>query len=208
MGFTNFFSEQAKKPTGFFGRFVMSKIFDKGNANLNQFVFELMTIQKNDHILEIGFGTGKLINEMAKQIDTGFIEGVDFSGTMVSIAQRNNKKHIANGKVKLLEGNFDEIPYENDRFSKICSVNTIYFWPDPEYTTKKITNILKPQGKFLAAFLDKSQLEKRPHSKDVFNLYSENEVENIFINAGFLSSVDIESRNIGSSIFHCVVGTK
>ena len=88
MNFSTFFSEQARKPTGLFGLLVMSNIFNIGNAKLNRFVHEIMSVQENDHILEIGFGTGKLIYTMAKQIDKGLIEGVDFSSTMVSIAQK------------------------------------------------------------------------------------------------------------------------
>ena len=35
MNFETFFSKQARKPTGLFGRLIMSKIFDLGNAVLN-----------------------------------------------------------------------------------------------------------------------------------------------------------------------------
>ena len=95
-----FFSEQARKPTGLFGRFIMSIVFNIGNVNLNRFVIEQMSVQENDHILEIGFGTGKLIYEMAKQIDKGLIEGIDFSSTMVATAQRRNQKQIKKVKLK------------------------------------------------------------------------------------------------------------
>ena len=37
---------------------------------------EQRLMQENDHILEIGFGTGKLIFEMAKQVNKGLIEDV------------------------------------------------------------------------------------------------------------------------------------
>ena len=92
----------------------MSTIFDRGNEFLNGFVYDLMSVQENDRVIEIGFGTGKLISKMAKNIHSGIIEGVDFSSTMVSIAQKRNKKSITNGKVKLVKGNFDEISYEKD----------------------------------------------------------------------------------------------
>lgn len=90
----------------------MSLIFDRGNAFLNDFVNELMAAQADDRIIEIGFGTGKLIYKMAQQIDQGCIEGVDFSKEMVSIALKRNKRYIANGKVKIKKGNFDEMLYE------------------------------------------------------------------------------------------------
>jgi len=138
MSFSRFFSEQARKPTGLFGKLIMSTIFNIGNAKINRFVYEIMSVKKDDHILEIGFGTGKLIYEMAKRIDKGLVQGVDFSSTMVSIAQRRNKKHISKGKVRIIEGDFDEMSFKGESFNKVCSINTIYFWPEPETTAKNI----------------------------------------------------------------------
>jgi 2-polyprenyl-3-methyl-5-hydroxy-6-metoxy-1,4-benzoquinol methylase len=101
MSFSTFFSEQARQPSGLFGRIVMPVVFDRGNAFLNGFVNSLMTVQPNDRVLEIGCGTGKLINIMAKKIDKGIISGIDFSSTMVKIAKRRNKKSIASGMEKI-----------------------------------------------------------------------------------------------------------
>jgi len=132
MIFREYFSKQAKNPSGVFGRFVMARIFDNGNANLNKFMKEELLLQEKEHILEIGFGTGKLINELAESIDEGLIEGIDISSTMVSIAKEKNKENIKAGKVILKEGNFDEVPYSENSFDKVYTVNTIYFWPEPE----------------------------------------------------------------------------
>jgi ubiquinone/menaquinone biosynthesis C-methylase UbiE len=208
MNFSSFFSEQARKPDGLFGRMLMSIVFDRGNAFLNNFVNDLMSVQIDDRIIEIGFGTGKLIHRMAQQIDKGLIEGVDFSKVMVSIARKRNKKNITNGKVKILEGNFDEMPFEKESFTKACSINTLYFWPEPAYTAKKIAEILKPGGKFILAFEDIEQLKQRKLNQELFHLYSKNEVQDILINAGFSNEINSVSRKKGKSIFHCVVATK
>jgi len=186
----------------------MSIVFDKGNAFLNDFVSELMSVQADDRIIEIGFGTGKLIYKMAQQIDKGLIEGVDFSKVMVSIAQKRNKKNIAKGMVKIFEGNFDKIPYEKEKFSKACSVNTIYFWSAPAHTAAKIADILKPNGKLILAFEDIEQLKQRNLNQEVFHIYSKDEVQNLLINAGFSNNVSIVSRKKGKSIFYCAVAIK
>ena len=55
----------------------MTKIFNSGNADLNSFVKEILSLQRNDSVLEIGFGPGKLINEMANLTTEGVVEGVD-----------------------------------------------------------------------------------------------------------------------------------
>ena len=186
----------------------MSIVFDKGNAFLNDFVSELMSVQADDRIIEIGFGTGKLIYKMAQQIDQGLIEGVDFSKVMVSIAQKRNKKNIAKGRVKIFEGNFDRMPYEKETFSKACSVNTLYFWPAPEHTAEKIADILNPNGRLILAFEDSEQLKQRNLNQEVFHIYSKDEVQNLLINAGFSNNVSIVSKKKGKSIFHCAVAIK
>ena len=208
MDFSSYFSEQARMPAGLFGRMVMSIVFDRGNAFLNDFVNELMSVQIDDRIIEIGFGTGKLIYRMAQQIEKGIIEGVDFSKVMVSIARKRNKKNITIGKVTILEGNFDEMPFGKENFTKACSINTLYFWSEPVHTAKKIAEILKPDGKLILAFEDIEQLRQRKLNQEVFHLYSTGEVQDLLINAGFSKKVSIVSRKKGKSIFHCVVAIK
>jgi ubiquinone/menaquinone biosynthesis C-methylase UbiE len=208
MSFSSFFSKQARKPSGLFGRLVMSNIFDFGNSYLNRFVNELLSPQNGEFILDIGCGTGKLIYTMASQISDGNFEGIDFSKTMISIAQKKNKKSIQTGQVKILKGNFDELPLRNDYYDKVCSINTIYFWHKPEFTAKKIADITKPDGFFIAGFEDMAQLEQRNLDADVFKIYSTEEVKNLFIEAGFSSGVTVESRKKGKLAFHCIVARK
>jgi ubiquinone/menaquinone biosynthesis C-methylase UbiE len=208
MNFSTFFSKQARKPEGLFGHIVMRLVFDHGNAFLNNFVSDLMSVKTDDRIIEIGSGTGKLIYKMAQNINTGRIEGVDFSSAMVSVARKKNKNSIAKGRVKITEGNFDNMPYKREKFSKACSVNTLYFWPSPVHTAKKISGILKPDGKLLLAFEDIEQLKQRNLNQDVFHLYSKDEVQDLLINAGFSNNVNIVSRKKDNLVFHCVVAKK
>jgi ubiquinone/menaquinone biosynthesis C-methylase UbiE len=208
MSFSTYFSKQARKPSGLFGRIVMPVVFDRGNAFLNGFVNALIAVQPNDRVLEIGCGTGKLINIMAKKIDKGIISGIDFSSTMVTIAKRRNIKNIASGTVSIIQANFDDISYTKGSFSKVCSVNTLYFWKNPENTVKKVFDLLDSGGQFFVAFEDIKQLEKRKLSGDVFQLYTDSDVKSLLTTAGFSNGVFIESRKKGNLLFHCAVATK
>ena len=145
---------------------------------------------------------------MAQQIDQGLAEGVDFSSTMVSIAQKRNKKHISRGKVKIHKGNFDEISFQKNSFNKVCSVNTIYFWKNSEYTAKKIADILKPGGKFVAGFEDIEQLEQRQLNNEILRLYSNDDVKNLLVDAGFSNGVSIKSKVFRSSVLNCAIAVK
>ena len=71
-------SRQARKPSGIIGRYLMTKVFNAGNSDLNSFAKETLDIKIDDRILEIGFGPGILIKEMAEIATKGHVEGVDF----------------------------------------------------------------------------------------------------------------------------------
>jgi len=208
MGYKEYFSNQAKKPSGLFGRLVMARLFDKGNSPLNDFMKEMLSLNVNDHILEIGFGTGKVIFEMAEIVNKGIIEGIDFSDTMTAIAKKRNKKYIAKGKVILKHGNFEETNYADNSFDKICSANTIYFWPQPDIYVKRIFRILKPGGKIVLAYEDKQGILEKPLSQDVFDLYTVEETEELLRESGFTAEVKTVSRKINKLLMHCTVAIK
>ena len=208
MNFTTYFSKQARKPTGIFGRFYMSRVFEKGNAELNALMYETLSIRDNDRILEIGFGTGSLIKKIAKHLDSGLVEGIDFSKSMVAIAQKKNRKSVNNGKVKIHLGDFDEVLFDDNYYGKIFSVNTIYFWKNPGATISKICRILKPGGKLFIGFHDKSEMEKMPLNKDIFQYYSTQDLTELLSIHCSLNNIDIVSKKGKQKICYCAVGSK
>jgi len=206
--FSNYFSKQARKPSGIFGRFYMSRLFEKGNAELNIHLYNTLSIEPDDHVLEIGFGTGTLIGKIAENIDSGLIEGIDFSTSMVSIARNKNQKHIKSGKVKIHLGDFDNFHLNDNSFNKVFSVNTIYFWKKPKSVISKMYRILKPGGKLIIGFHEKSEMGKMPLNRDVFQYYSTSELADLLSIDGSLNSVDIISKKGKSMSCHCAVATK
>ena len=70
-----------------------------------------------------------------------------------------------------------------------------------------ILQIVKPSGKLVLGFEDRAQMEKRSLNTNVFRIYSKDEVKNLLIKSGFVT-VDIISKKIHSSIYHCAVAIK
>ena len=203
-----FFSQQARKPTGWFGRFVMPLVFDRGNAFLNGFTEQVLALQPADRVLEIGCGTGKLISRIVSKVQTGCIEGIDFSPAMVALARKRNRKTIARGTVSIVEGDFDGHPYPENHFDAIYSVNTIYFWKNPEQTLDKAMSILVPGGRLVVAFEDRAQLAQRKLSPEVFRLYSADDARRLLESGGMAQQVEIVTREKSKKRFHCAVAKK
>lgn len=200
-------SSQLRKPSGLVGRFIMSKIFTTGNADLNTFVKECLELKSRDHILEIGFGPGALIHDMAKTINDGKIEGIDFSETMLKKASSVNKAHIASGKVALHKGDCSSLPFENNYFDKLCAVNTLYFWENPAENLKEILRAVKPAGKVVIGFRDAEQMANFDLSKDIFSTYSKEQVVSLLSEAGFSNVVIKEKEGIPVTSY-CAIATK
>jgi len=100
----------------------------------------------------------------------------------------------------------DALPFSSGRFSKACTVNTIYFWPEATVEFEEIRRALSPGGRLVVSFLPRDTMEKlRAHP--VFKTYSGDEVANLLRRAGFCDARIIEGRERRGR-FLCVVGTK
>ena len=109
--------------------------------------------------MEIGFGPGKLIHEMAKITTEGTVEGIDFSDTMLNQANKVNKLYISSGVVRLQKGECSKLPYDNESFDKLCSVNTLYFLEDPDKCFLEMFRVLKHGGNIVIGFRDNIQMK-------------------------------------------------
>lgn len=116
-------------PEGFYGEIVsscLSTTFD----GVNQWAVDLMQIQDGDSILEIGFGTGLAIQEMAARSKASQIIGIDTSPLMVKKATELNAQAIRSNRVRLLKADVAQLPEFNLKFDKILAVNSVMYWPE------------------------------------------------------------------------------
>ena len=115
---------------------------------------------------------------------------------------------IITKKVKITQGDFNDIPFEDKSFNKVCTVNTIYFWDNPQIMTKKINKILKPKGRLLIGFEQNNHMKDNKLDNEVFNYYSPKDIEKMLLNTGFNNKIVTESIINGSTILYCIVATK
>ncbi len=184
---------QSRKPSGWLGKNILQPMFVKGNADLNQFVLELMAVQANEQVLEIGFGPGDLLSHLCRQTPSAQFTGVDFSPLMLQQATLHNQSFINSAQLSLIEASSDNLPLENSFFDQITCANTLYFWQPPEPHLKEILRVLKPGGKFVMGFRTGEQIETMQLHPAIFARYSIEEVESLLELAGF-DNIRIESR--------------
>jgi ubiquinone/menaquinone biosynthesis C-methylase UbiE len=176
-------AKQLRKPSGFFGKLV-AKMMEFRNRHSYQEIIRKLLPQKGDHILEIGYGPGLGIYQIAGSFPECRIYGIDYSELMYSKASIRNKKFIEKGIVQLTHGNILTRDYGTEKFDKIFCVNVIYFWDDLNLAFAKIFNMLGEKGVFLIHMNHMDTLEKAKLLTD-FCKYPVEEVESKLKNAGF-----------------------
>ena len=69
--------------------------------------------------------------------------GVDISEDMKKTALKRNNRALKSGQLFLEIGNCCDLPYENDMFSAVSSINTIYFQSNTVKGLSEIQRVLK-----------------------------------------------------------------
>jgi ubiquinone/menaquinone biosynthesis C-methylase UbiE len=140
------FTSQFAHPKGWLGRLV-GMILAIKNHERNVWTISLLDIQPSDQVLEIGFGPGQAIQEVAKLTPNGFVAGIDLSDTMVAQASKRNTAAIRSGRVILQQGSESPLPFENNKFNKVFAVNSMQFWSNPMAGQQEVMRVLKPAGR-------------------------------------------------------------
>jgi SAM-dependent methyltransferase len=126
LGLHNFIAQQFSMPEGMCGR-VTGGVMGLINHLPNRRAIELLEIAEQDDVLEMGFGPGWALKKMSKLARSGTITGVDRSPTMFRLAQARNRAAIEDGKLKLIQGSFEQLALESASVDKVLAVNVIYF---------------------------------------------------------------------------------
>ncbi|MDX1638505.1 MAG: class I SAM-dependent methyltransferase [Balneolaceae bacterium] len=204
-------ANQARKPTGWFGRIVAPLVFNHENKYMEDFGLERMDPAGDENILEIGFGQGRLLSRLLPQMTNGKVYGIDISGQMVQLTANNNESWIAGGKLELKQASIADIPYPDNRFDKVFTCNTIYFWPNPKENIREVKRVLHPNGEFYCAFRGRKLMESKgsavTENRQVFqNLYRKDEVAALFEEGGF-NAPELYSQSKGGETYHVVSGS-
>jgi ubiquinone/menaquinone biosynthesis C-methylase UbiE len=140
------FNSQFAHPEGWVGRLVGTILAWK-NRERNAWTISSLDIQPSDQVLEIGFGPGQAIQEVAKLAPNGFVAGIDLSDVMVAQASKRNAAAIRSGRVLLRQGSESPLPFEDRKFNKVFAVNSMQFWSNPMAGLQEVRRVLKPGGR-------------------------------------------------------------
>ncbi|MEO3855120.1 methyltransferase domain-containing protein [Acrocarpospora sp. B8E8] len=170
------------------------------NRRRNLWVVSLLDVQPTDRVLEIGFGPGLAIAELARRATRGHIYGIDHSEVMVHQAGKRNAAAIRAQRVELLHTSVDRLPRLNEPLDVIVAVNSAGFWPNPAEQLSELRGLLRPGGRIALA----SQPRCAGATADT-TAQAGRELHNLLTQAGF-TQPRMETLNLNPPVV-CVLAT-
>jgi SAM-dependent methyltransferase len=192
---------QFHRPHGWGGRaagWVMAK--RGSNRQRNVWAVGLLDVQPHDRILEIGFGPGIAVRELARRATSGLVVGVDHSDVMVRQARKRNAAAVRAGRVDLRLGTADRLPVFGEPFDRILAVNSLMFWDDPVDRLVELRGLLRPGGRVAIAYQPRG-----PGASDETAAQAGRELAEQFAAAGF-TDVRVETLDLQPTNAVCVLG--
>jgi ubiquinone/menaquinone biosynthesis C-methylase UbiE len=173
-----------QRPRGLLSPFI-ARSMNQVNSEILDSTIQLLEIKPADRLLDVGFGGGGAMERMIRQARGGLVAGIDTSGAMLRYTRKKFKPEIVQGEIEVREGSASDIPYDGDYFDKICTINCIYFWPDPGAGLKEILRVLKPGGMLVIAVYLKEEFQRYPPASFGFNVYSDAQMLEMLDAVGF-----------------------
>jgi ubiquinone/menaquinone biosynthesis C-methylase UbiE len=170
------------------------------NRQRNRWAVSLLDVQPMDRVLEIGFGPGVAIAELAAHATRGHVYGIDHSEVMVQQASRRNAAAIRAHRVHLAHASVDQLPRFDDPLDAILAVNNLGFWPNPVQRLHELRRLLRPAGRIALA----SQ-PRCPGATDHTTVQAAQQFQDLLTRAGF-TQIRTETLDLNPPVA-CVLAT-
>ncbi|MBD2386485.1 class I SAM-dependent methyltransferase [Cylindrospermum sp. FACHB-282] len=138
------------------------------------------------NVLDLGCGTGRLLDRLATQFPELRGTGLDLSPQMLRVARQSNRHHP---RLIYLEGNAESLPFAEGQFDAVFNSISFLHYPEPQQVLNEVARVLSPGGRFyLVDITTKSETASQliANSPARIRFYSPESREKLGNNAGLL----------------------
>lgn len=194
-----------KEPqNNFLGRFML-KNMNNYHSLMSVWGLHHASFARKNLILDIGCGGGKNLQRMLKMSSSLNAVGIDLSAASVDFTKKKNRRTVKSGRLQVVQGQVESLPFASNLFDLETAFETIYFW-DLEKGFSEVYRTLKKGGQFLIVNEARSEAGLKDYVDTIgFAVYDKHEIERALKNAGF-KHIKIDCHENGNWI--CAVCEK
>lgn len=156
-----------------------------------------LNIKPGYKIIDVGCGTGVLLETLAEKYPTVELAGIDPTPEMLSIARGRLQQ-----SVQLKQAWAEELPFEDELFDIVISCNVFHYLRNPNIAIQEGQRILRPNGVFIVTDWCDDYLTcqicnwfLRVFNSAHYKTYSKQECYDLLISSG-LKDIKIEQYKI------------
>ncbi|NWF61661.1 MAG: class I SAM-dependent methyltransferase [Fischerella sp.] len=122
-------------------------------------LLEYVDLPSHSYVLDLGCGTGRLLDRLATHFPDLYGTGLDLSPQMLRVARQKNRHHP---RLIYIEGKAESLPFANGQFDAVFNTLSFLHYLQPEVVFAEVARVLKTSGRFyLADITLKSQAESQ-----------------------------------------------
>ena len=184
-------------PTGP-GGWLAAHLVARLTAEANRWMVDCLEVGPGDRVLDVGCGPGLGV---AYAADAGAhrVVGVDASPVMVRHAGRRNRAAVRQGRVEIRRADALRLPFPDNAFTKVGSLNSLQFWTSPESGLAEVHRVLEPGGWAAVVLMARSDEPALGPVRWV------EETVDAMVRTG-LAGVEVASRVFGGVLHRALVG--
>jgi SAM-dependent methyltransferase len=160
---------------------------------MTRHAIEHLYISVGGKVLELGHGNCGHLVELHGRYPDVLYYGLEISDLMNREAQRINQRSVREGQAVFQLYDGMNIPFPDNYFERVFTVNTIYFWADPVGLLKELYRVLKPEGTLILTFALQDSMKQLPFTQFGFQLYDRTRIEGL-VAGTFFEIIDEESQ--------------
>jgi SAM-dependent methyltransferase len=179
---------QLRHPSGAFGSLV-GWLMALVNDQPNRLAVDALKLGPRESVLELGFGPGWGLRNIASRMRGARVYGVDQSARMLKQARRMNEVAVSSGRMVLVHGPFSPLPWIDEMFDKVLLVNVVYFFDADGRDMSEVYRALRSGGRAVIYVTSRETMTKWPFAgPETHKLYDRNELRDLLVGAGFQPS--------------------
>jgi SAM-dependent methyltransferase len=203
----SFLARQFGRPSGLIGQFLIGPWLDRVDARMNALAFAELGVERQDWVLEVGFGGGDLLRSLLLATSRE-VFAVEISTAMVARARLRFPREVRRGRLRLYVASVQRLPLPDLAVDRAVSVNSLYFWPDPAAAVAELARVVKPGGRLVLCFEPAEELRKWAGHRHGLRLFEPGEVRALMEQAGFGEIDERWGTGRKPDRFCCLSGTR